>query len=88
MFYTIKIKKIFPFPTPKISRIHTVCTVLGRLELPEGTVRGENKFTELPVSLQELFQDKRFIPIKPFPVWLLNWFVHGFWWSETPMTPL
>lgn len=33
------------------------------MEMPKGTVRGENKFTELPVSLQELFQDKRFIPM-------------------------
>lgn len=56
--------------------------------MPKGTVRGENKCTELTVSFQELFQDKkRFIPINSLPVWVLNWFVHRFWGSETSMTP-
>lgn len=40
-----------------MSRIHRVYIMLGRLKMPK--VRGENKFTELPVSLQELFQDKK-----------------------------
>lgn len=59
MFYTLKIKAAFlllpPPPLPdafilKISRTQIICTVLGRLETPECTASGENKFTELPVS--------------------------------------
>lgn len=55
--------------------------------MPEHTASGGSKFTEFPVPLQGLFQDKRFVPINAPPAWFLNRFVRKLSESET-QTPL